>query len=34
MEKVQNVLKEKEKEVDSLTKQLTTIKELYSRSEP
>ncbi|XP_057185912.1 centrosomal protein of 290 kDa isoform X2 [Triplophysa rosa] len=33
MEKVRNVLKEKEKEVDSLSKQLTTIKELYSRLE-
>jgi len=34
VEKVRNVLKEKEKEVDSLSKQLSTIKELYSRSVP
>ncbi|XP_048015309.1 centrosomal protein of 290 kDa isoform X2 [Megalobrama amblycephala] len=33
VEKVRNVLKEKEKEVDSLSKQLATIKELYSRLE-
>ncbi|KAK7121543.1 hypothetical protein R3I93_022587 [Phoxinus phoxinus] len=33
VEKVRNVLKEKEKEVDSLSKQLSTIKELYSRLE-
>ncbi|XP_055047695.2 centrosomal protein of 290 kDa isoform X3 [Misgurnus anguillicaudatus] len=33
MEKVRNVLKEKEREVDSLSKQFTTIKELYSRLE-
>ncbi|KAA0724451.1 Centrosomal protein of 290 kDa [Triplophysa tibetana] len=33
MEKIRNVLKEKEKDVDSLSKQLTTIKELYSRLE-
>ncbi|XP_067293286.1 centrosomal protein of 290 kDa isoform X2 [Pseudorasbora parva] len=33
VEKVRNVLKEKEKEVDSLSKQLVTIKELYSRLE-
>lgn len=31
VEKVRTVLKEKEKEVESLSKQLTTIKELYSR---
>ncbi|XP_016425170.1 centrosomal protein of 290 kDa isoform X2 [Sinocyclocheilus rhinocerous] len=33
VEKVRTVLKEKEKEVESLSKQLTTIKELYSRLE-
>ncbi|XP_051740645.1 centrosomal protein of 290 kDa isoform X2 [Ctenopharyngodon idella] len=33
VEKVRNVLKEKEKEVDSLSKQLATIKDLYSRLE-
>ncbi|XP_072519040.1 centrosomal protein of 290 kDa isoform X2 [Salminus brasiliensis] len=33
MEKVRNILKEKEKETDSLSKQLTTIKELYGRLE-
>ncbi|KAA0705140.1 Centrosomal protein of 290 kDa [Triplophysa tibetana] len=33
MEKVRNVLKETEKEANSLSKQLTTIKELYSRLE-
>lgn len=33
VEKVRSVLKEKEKEVESLSKQLTTIKELYSRLE-
>ncbi|XP_016312183.1 centrosomal protein of 290 kDa isoform X6 [Sinocyclocheilus anshuiensis] len=33
LEKVRTVLKEKEKELESLSKQLTTIKELYSRLE-
>ncbi|KAF4095066.1 centrosomal protein of 290 kDa isoform X2 [Onychostoma macrolepis] len=33
VEKVRTVLKEKEKEVESLSKQLTMIKELYSRLE-
>ncbi|XP_050955227.1 centrosomal protein of 290 kDa isoform X2 [Labeo rohita] len=33
VEKVRTVLKEKEKEVESLSKQLATIKELYSRLE-
>ncbi|KAK3535966.1 hypothetical protein QTP70_022859 [Hemibagrus guttatus] len=33
MEKVRNLLKEKEKETESLSKQLTTLKELYSRLE-
>ncbi|KAL6480622.1 hypothetical protein MHYP_G00116550 [Metynnis hypsauchen] len=33
MEKVRNVLKEKEKETDSLSKQLSTLKELYGRLE-
>ncbi|XP_076878218.1 centrosomal protein of 290 kDa isoform X3 [Brachyhypopomus gauderio] len=33
MEKVRNILKEKEKETDSLSKQLTTLKELYGRLE-
>lgn len=31
LEKLRNILKEKEKESDSLTKQVTTIKELYGR---
>uniref|UniRef100_A0A3B4D931 Centrosomal protein 290 n=1 Tax=Pygocentrus nattereri TaxID=42514 RepID=A0A3B4D931_PYGNA len=33
MEKVRNILKEKEKETDSLSKQLSTLKELYGRLE-
>ncbi|KAI4894866.1 hypothetical protein NFI96_019180 [Prochilodus magdalenae] len=33
MEKVRNVLKEKEKETESLSKQLATLKELYGRLE-
>ncbi|KAK1803971.1 hypothetical protein P4O66_003906 [Electrophorus voltai] len=33
MEKVRNILKEKEKETDSLSKQLATLKELYGRLE-
>ncbi|KAG7329538.1 hypothetical protein KOW79_007712 [Hemibagrus wyckioides] len=33
MEKVRNVLKEKERETESLSKQLTTLKELYARLE-
>ncbi|XP_051978997.1 centrosomal protein of 290 kDa [Xyrauchen texanus] len=33
MEKVRNVLKEKEKETDCLSKQLATVKELYGRLE-
>ncbi|TRY97710.1 hypothetical protein DNTS_024694, partial [Danionella cerebrum] len=33
VEKVRNLLKDKEKEVESLSKQLTTVKELYSRLE-
>ena len=32
MEKVRNILKEKEKETDSLSRQLSTLKELYGRS--
>lgn len=33
MEKVRNVLKEKERETESLSKQLTTLKDLYARSQ-
>ncbi|KAM4619168.1 centrosomal protein of 290 kDa [Polymixia lowei] len=33
MEKVRNVLKEKERETESLSKQLSTLKELYARVE-
>ncbi|KAF5897955.1 centrosomal protein [Clarias magur] len=33
MEKVRNLLKDKEKETESLSKQLTTLKELYGRLE-
>ncbi|XP_051548638.1 centrosomal protein of 290 kDa isoform X2 [Myxocyprinus asiaticus] len=33
MEKVRNILKEKEKETDCLSKQLATVKELYGRLE-
>ncbi|XP_036424131.1 centrosomal protein of 290 kDa isoform X2 [Colossoma macropomum] len=33
MEKVRNILKEKEKETDSLSRQLSTLKELYGRLE-
>lgn len=32
MEKVRSLLKDKEKETESLSKQLTTLKELYGRS--
>lgn len=32
MEKVKNSLKEKERENESLTKQLSTLKDLYARS--
>lgn len=34
MEKVRNILKEKERETESVSKQLSTLKELYARLEP
>lgn len=33
MEKIRNLLKDKEKETESLSKQLATMKELYGRSD-